>query len=135
MPVKLRDHQVEAVDAIVRGLDIPPGKKIPPNGLRAQVHSPCGSGKTITAAAASLRLAPHGRVLVMVPTLDLLTPAAADRPQSSTPLLGGETDLPVMAPQLTARLSATERQTQRAARWTVALKARERRPGWAKPIA
>ncbi|MEY9842941.1 Helicase associated domain protein [Streptacidiphilus sp. EB103A] len=73
MPVKLRDHQVEAVDAIVRGLDIPPGKKIPPNGLRAQVHSPCGSGKTITAAAASLRLVPHGRVLVMVPTLDLLT--------------------------------------------------------------
>ncbi|MEY9842930.1 superfamily II DNA or RNA helicase [Streptacidiphilus sp. EB103A] len=73
MPVKLRDHQVEAVDAIVHGLDIPPGKKIPPNGLRAQVHSPCGSGKTITAAAASLRLVPHGRVLVMVPTLDLLT--------------------------------------------------------------
>ena len=28
MPVKLRDHQVEAVDAILPGLDIPPGKKL-----------------------------------------------------------------------------------------------------------
>ena len=76
MSVKLRDHQIEAVDAIVRGLDIPPGKKVPVNGLRAQVHSPCGSGKTITGSAAMLRLSPRGRNLVVVPTLDLLTQTA-----------------------------------------------------------
>ncbi|MEV5982894.1 Helicase associated domain protein [Streptomyces sp. NPDC052114] len=71
MGIKLRDHQVEAVAAIVRGLDIPPGG-IPLNGLRAQVHAACGTGKTIIAAAAAKRLAPKGRVLVLVPTLDLL---------------------------------------------------------------
>ncbi|WP_089107079.1 DEAD/DEAH box helicase [Streptomyces hyaluromycini] len=71
MAVKLRDHQIEAVDAIVRGLDIPPGG-IPADGLRGQVHSACGTGKTIMAAVAAKRLIPHGRVLVLVPTLDLL---------------------------------------------------------------
>ncbi|MEU5298595.1 DEAD/DEAH box helicase [Streptomyces umbrinus] len=70
--IKLRDHQVEAVAAIVRGLDIPPGG-IPPNGLRGQVNAACGTGKTIIAAAAARRIAPRGRVLVLVPTLDLLT--------------------------------------------------------------
>lgn len=70
--VKLRDHQVEAVAAIVRGLDIPPGG-IPANGLRGQVHAACGTGKTFIAAASAKRIAPRGRVLVLVPTLDLLT--------------------------------------------------------------
>ncbi|MGW0877788.1 Helicase associated domain protein [Streptomyces sp. NPDC002740] len=70
--IKLREHQVEAVAAIVRGLDIPPGG-IPANGLRGQVHAACGTGKTIIAAAAATRIAPRGRVLVLVPTLDLLT--------------------------------------------------------------
>ncbi|MFG3276013.1 DEAD/DEAH box helicase [Streptomyces luteogriseus] len=72
MAVKLRDHQVEAVAAIVRGLDIPPGG-IPVNGLRGQVHAACGTGKTIIAAASAKRLVPKGRILVLVPTLDLLT--------------------------------------------------------------
>ncbi|EGX54879.1 helicase [Streptomyces zinciresistens K42] len=72
MAVKLRDHQTEAVAAIVRGLDIPPGG-IPVNGLRGQVHSACGTGKTIIAAAAAKRLAPKGRILALVPTLDLLS--------------------------------------------------------------
>ncbi|TPQ17521.1 DEAD/DEAH box helicase [Streptomyces sporangiiformans] len=71
MAVKLRDHQIEAVSAIVRGFDIPPGG-IPFNGLRGQVHAACGTGKTIIAAASARRLAPKGRVLVLVPTLDLL---------------------------------------------------------------
>lgn len=71
MAVKLRDHQIEAVDAIVRGLDIPPGG-IPFNGLRGQVHAACGTGKTIIAAASAKRLVPKGRILVLVPTLDLL---------------------------------------------------------------
>ncbi|MFG2590428.1 Helicase associated domain protein [Streptomyces sp. NPDC048438] len=71
MAVKLRDHQVEAVAAIVRGLDIPPGG-IPVNGLRGQVHAACGTGKTIIAAASARRIVPKGRILVLVPTLDLL---------------------------------------------------------------
>ncbi|MGW9030044.1 Helicase associated domain protein [Streptomyces sp. NPDC055722] len=71
MAVKLRDHQIEAVAAIVRGLDVPAGG-IPFDGLRGQVHAACGTGKTIMAAAASRRLVSRGRVLVLVPTLDLL---------------------------------------------------------------
>ncbi|MFJ6054647.1 Helicase associated domain protein [Streptomyces sp. NPDC092307] len=69
----LRPHQEEAVEAIVRGLDIPPGKRIPEAGLRATVVAACGTGKTFIAAAAALRLARHGRILVLLPTLDLLT--------------------------------------------------------------
>ncbi|WP_329619078.1 Helicase associated domain protein [Streptomyces sp. NBC_01255] len=72
MAMKLRDHQIEAVSAIVRGLDVPPGG-IPWNGLRGQVHAACGTGKTIIAAASARRLVPKGRILVLVPTLDLLT--------------------------------------------------------------
>lgn len=71
MVMKLRDHQIEAVAAIVRGFDIPPGG-IPFNGLRGQVHAACGTGKTLIAAASAKRLVPRGRVLVLVPTLDLL---------------------------------------------------------------
>lgn len=70
--MKLRDHQIEAVSAIVRGLDVPPGG-IPSNGLRGQVHAACGTGKTIIAASSARRLVPKGRVLVLVPTLDLLS--------------------------------------------------------------
>ncbi|MFE0674911.1 Helicase associated domain protein [Streptomyces sp. NPDC058867] len=69
--IKLRGHQVEAVAAVVRGLDVPVGG-IPHDGLRGQVHAACGTGKTIIAAAAAKRLVPKGRVLVLVPTLDLL---------------------------------------------------------------
>ncbi|MGW2914893.1 Helicase associated domain protein [Streptomyces asoensis] len=69
--MKLRAHQVEAVDAIVRGLDSPAGG-VPVNGLRGQVHAACGTGKTLMAAAAARRIVPRGRVLVLVPTLDLL---------------------------------------------------------------
>ncbi|MGW1988444.1 Helicase associated domain protein [Streptomyces collinus] len=68
----LRPHQIEAVEAIVKGLDIPPGKRIPPQGLRGTVVSACGTGKTFIGAAAVKRLVPDGRVLVLVPTLALL---------------------------------------------------------------
>lgn len=74
----LRPHQTEAIEAIVRGLDIPPGKRIPRNGLRATVVAACGTGKTLMAAHSALRLARHGRVLVMLPTLDLLTQTATE---------------------------------------------------------
>ncbi|MEU3051233.1 Helicase associated domain protein [Streptomyces sp. NPDC006984] len=70
--IQLRPHQVEAVEAIVSGLSIPPGTTIPPGGVRGQVHAACGTGKTFIAAAVAQRIAPHGRVLVLVPTLDLL---------------------------------------------------------------
>ncbi|MGK5546694.1 Helicase associated domain protein [Streptomyces sp. URMC 127] len=67
----LRPHQIETIDAIKRGLDAPPGG-IPANGLRGQVISACGTGKTITAAFAAREMLPKGRILVLVPTLDLL---------------------------------------------------------------
>lgn len=76
--VTLRPHQEEAVEAIVRGLDIPPGKRIHKAGLRATVVAACGTGKTFIAAAAALRLARGGRVLVLLPTLDLLTQTARE---------------------------------------------------------
>ncbi|WP_326594068.1 DEAD/DEAH box helicase [Streptomyces sp. NBC_01294] len=76
--IVLRPHQEEAVEAIVRGLDIPPGKRIPEAGLRAAVVAACGTGKTFMAAAAALRLARHGRVLVLLPTLDLLAQTVGD---------------------------------------------------------
>ncbi|MBB0229861.1 DEAD/DEAH box helicase [Streptomyces calidiresistens] len=67
----LRAHQIETVGAIKRGFDIPPGG-IPAEGLRGQVISACGTGKTITAAFAAREMLPKGRILVLVPTLDLL---------------------------------------------------------------
>ncbi|MFD3549364.1 Helicase associated domain protein [Streptomyces sp. NPDC058655] len=76
--IVLRPHQEEAVEAIVRGLDIPPGKRIPEAGLRATVVAACGTGKTFIAAAAALRLARNGRVLVLLPTLDLLAQTARE---------------------------------------------------------
>ncbi|MFJ3914108.1 DEAD/DEAH box helicase [Streptomyces vinaceus] len=74
----LRPHQEEAVEAIVRGLDVPPGTRIPKAGLRATVVAACGTGKTFIAAAAALRLARGGRALVLLPTLDLLTQTARE---------------------------------------------------------
>ncbi|MEU1090928.1 Helicase associated domain protein [Streptomyces sp. NPDC005892] len=70
--IPLYPHQAEAVDAIVAGLQIRPGQQIPRNGLRGQVHAACGTGKTFIAAGAAQRLSPHGRVLVLLPTLELL---------------------------------------------------------------
>uniref|UniRef100_UPI003F68AF50 DEAD/DEAH box helicase family protein n=1 Tax=Streptomyces otsuchiensis TaxID=2681388 RepID=UPI003F68AF50 len=46
---------------------------VPAAGIRGQVHSACGTGKTTMAAAAARRIVPKGRVVVLVPTLDLLT--------------------------------------------------------------
>ncbi|MFF4985469.1 Helicase associated domain protein [Streptomyces sp. NPDC001046] len=71
--IKLRPHQEEAVEAIVSGLEIKPSQRIPENGLRGQIHAACGTGKTFIAAAAAHRIAPRGRVLVLVPTLALLS--------------------------------------------------------------
>ncbi|MFC9176786.1 Helicase associated domain protein [Streptomyces sp. NPDC057107] len=71
--VTLRPHQVEAVDRIVSGLSLPASGTMPAGGLRGQVHMATGTGKTITAAVAALRLCPNGMIGVLAPTLDLLT--------------------------------------------------------------
>ncbi|MFL0028477.1 Helicase associated domain protein [Streptomyces sp. NBUL23] len=71
--ITLRPHQVEAVDRIVSGLSLPASGTMPVGGLRGQVHMATGTGKTITAAVAALRLCPNGMIGVLVPTLDLLT--------------------------------------------------------------
>ncbi|MET8661380.1 DEAD/DEAH box helicase [Streptomyces griseus] len=71
--ITLRPHQVEAVDAVVRGLSLPADGALPVGGLRGQVHMATGTGKTITAAMAALKLCPNGVIGVLVPTLDLLT--------------------------------------------------------------
>ncbi|MEU2427750.1 Helicase associated domain protein [Streptomyces sp. NPDC007851] len=74
--VALRPHQVEAVDAVLRHLSEQPGRGIPPEGLRTQVIAATGSGKTLIGVAAADRLSAR-RVLVLVPTLDLLLQMAS----------------------------------------------------------
>ncbi|MGW8558122.1 Helicase associated domain protein [Streptomyces tubercidicus] len=69
---ELRPHQVEAVESAVRALDVPLGG-IPANGLRAKIVAACGTGKTLMAAHSAMRLAKGGRILVVLPTLDLLS--------------------------------------------------------------
>ncbi|WP_371674797.1 DEAD/DEAH box helicase family protein [Streptomyces sp. NBC_00289] len=68
-PVTLRPHQVEAVDSVLRVLSEPP------EGLRAQVIAATGSGKTLIGVESANRLSAR-RVLVLVPTLDLLVQMA-----------------------------------------------------------
>ncbi|GAA1923569.1 DEAD/DEAH box helicase [Streptantibioticus ferralitis] len=74
--IPLWRHQAEALDAIIRGLSVPLDGVVPARGLRGTVVSSTGSGKTITAATAALRMVPRGLVGVLVPTLDLLTQTA-----------------------------------------------------------
>ncbi|MGK4910008.1 DEAD/DEAH box helicase family protein, partial [Streptomyces albus] len=75
-PVKVRRRQQEAVDAAVFALETPPGG-LPAEGLRTQVIAAPGSGKTLIAYEVARRLEPRGRVLVLVPTLNLLTQTVA----------------------------------------------------------
>ncbi|MEU7851966.1 Helicase associated domain protein [Micromonospora parva] len=70
----LRAHQAEAVDAAVRALG---NAAFPGMGLRATIVSACGTGKTLMGAHTALRVARSGRVLVLVPTLDLLVQTVA----------------------------------------------------------
>ncbi|MDQ8708327.1 Helicase associated domain protein [Streptomyces sp. LHD-70] len=72
----LRAHQVEAVDALLRALQTPVGGRLPAEGLRCQCIAATGSGKTLIAAAVAQRLGAR-RVLVLVPTKDLLVQMAA----------------------------------------------------------
>ncbi|CAM5655831.1 hypothetical protein SAVIM338S_06643 [Streptomyces avidinii] len=72
---KLRPHQREAVDAVVRALELPAGRLVPQSGLRTQVIMATGSGKSLVAVHAAEELR-TGRVLVLVPSLDLLVQTA-----------------------------------------------------------
>ncbi|SDE24883.1 DEAD/DEAH box helicase [Streptomyces prasinopilosus] len=62
--IELRPHQKEAVAAATATLR---------NHTRASVIAACGTGKTLIAARTTARIAPRGRVLVLLPTLDLLS--------------------------------------------------------------
>ncbi|MFC9627101.1 Helicase associated domain protein [Streptomyces sp. NPDC056930] len=74
--IQLREHQVEANSGIRKWVGFPARSSVPAQGARATVVSATGSGKTITAAAAALENFHNGRILVMVPTLDLLVQTA-----------------------------------------------------------
>ncbi|MGW8066899.1 Helicase associated domain protein [Streptomyces ziwulingensis] len=70
--IVLREHQVDATARIRHWVGFPARSSVPAEGARATVVSATGSGKTITAAWAALECFRGGRILVMVPTLDLL---------------------------------------------------------------
>lgn len=65
--IELRPHQQQAVTSAARILR---------TTARASVVAACGTGKTVIAARTAARLTPRGRVLVLVPTLDLLAQTA-----------------------------------------------------------
>ncbi|WP_030993325.1 DEAD/DEAH box helicase [Streptomyces sp. NRRL S-1813] len=72
---KLRPHQVEAVDAVVRALAQVPAEGSP-GGVRAQVVAATGTGKSLIAVHVARALRAQ-RVLVLVPTLGLLAQTAS----------------------------------------------------------
>ncbi|MBQ0975714.1 Helicase associated domain protein [Streptomyces sp. RK31] len=74
--ISLREHQADAVSQIRAWAGFPVRSSAPARGLRATVVSATGSGKTITAAWSALECFRGGRILVMVPTLDLLVQTA-----------------------------------------------------------
>ncbi|MFF9771937.1 Helicase associated domain protein [Streptomyces sp. NPDC014636] len=77
MAVKeLRPHQREAVDAVLRALELPARSTVPERGLRTQVVMATGSGKTLVAVRSAEELQ-ASRVLVLVPSLDLLAQTEA----------------------------------------------------------
>ncbi|WP_189986815.1 DEAD/DEAH box helicase [Streptomyces capoamus] len=90
MAVKeLRPHQREAVDAVLRALELPARSTVPERGLRTQVIMATGSGKTLVAVRSAEELR-AGRVLVLVPSLDLLaqTQAAWREGGRTGPMIG-----------------------------------------------
>ncbi|MGR6541083.1 Helicase associated domain protein [Streptomyces rochei] len=73
---RLRPHQREAVGAVRAALEVPAAGTVPERGLRTQVVMATGSGKTLVAAQSAHELR-AGRVLVLVPSLDLLAQTEA----------------------------------------------------------
>ncbi|MET8898320.1 DEAD/DEAH box helicase [Streptomyces albogriseolus] len=74
--IQLREHQVDQRSAFRRWVGFPARSSVPPQGARGTIVSATGSGKTITAAACALESFADGRILVTVPTLDLLVQTA-----------------------------------------------------------
>ncbi|MFE9703352.1 Helicase associated domain protein [Streptomyces sp. NPDC005930] len=74
--IQLREHQVDQKSAFRKWVGFPARSSVPPEGARGTIVSATGSGKTITAAACALECFPGGRILVTVPTLDLLVQTA-----------------------------------------------------------
>ncbi|MEW2615067.1 Helicase associated domain protein [Streptomyces sp. NPDC047880] len=86
----MRPHnQREAVDAARRVLELPARATVPERGLRTQVIMATGTGKTLVAVRSAEELR-AGRVLVLVPSLDLLaqTEAAWREGGRSGPVIG-----------------------------------------------
>ncbi|WP_454367956.1 Helicase associated domain protein [Streptomyces ambofaciens] len=74
--IPLKKHQVDQKSAFRRWVGFPARSSVPPRGARGTIVSATGSGKTIMAAASALECFPNGRILVTVPTLDLLVQTA-----------------------------------------------------------
>ncbi|RPK78004.1 DEAD/DEAH box helicase [Streptomyces sp. ADI98-10] len=74
--IKLREHQVAQKAAFRKWVGFPARSSVPRQGARGTIVSATGSGKTITAAACALESFANGRILVTVPTLDLLVQTA-----------------------------------------------------------
>ncbi|MEW1640394.1 Helicase associated domain protein [Streptomyces sp. NPDC093801] len=74
--IQLREHQIDQKSAFRKWTGFPARSPVPPQGARGTIVSATGSGKTITAAASALECFPGGRILVTVPTLDLLVQTA-----------------------------------------------------------
>ncbi|MGA4960048.1 DEAD/DEAH box helicase [Streptomyces lavendulocolor] len=74
--VQLREHQVDQKTSFREWAGFPARSPVPAKGVRGTIVSATGSGKTITAASCALECFRNGRILVMVPTLDLLVQTA-----------------------------------------------------------
>ncbi|MGA5102012.1 Helicase associated domain protein [Streptomyces lavendulocolor] len=74
--LQLREHQVDQKTSFRKWSGFPARSPVPAKGVRGTIVSATGSGKTITAAACALECFRNGRILVTVPTLDLLVQTA-----------------------------------------------------------
>ncbi|MEV8426015.1 DEAD/DEAH box helicase [Streptomyces niveus] len=74
--IQLKKHQVDQKSSFRKWVGFPARSSVPARGARGTIVSATGSGKTIMAAASALECFPDGRVLVTVPTLDLLAQTA-----------------------------------------------------------
>ncbi|WP_405876518.1 Helicase associated domain protein [Streptomyces sp. NBC_01136] len=74
--IPLKKHQVDQKSSFRKWVGFPARSSVPPQGARGTIVSATGSGKTIMAAACALECFPEGRILVTVPTLDLLVQTA-----------------------------------------------------------
>lgn len=73
--IPLKKHQIDQKSSFRKWV-VPARSSVPPQGARGTIVSATGSGKTIMASACALECFPEGRILVTVPTLDLLVQTA-----------------------------------------------------------